>query len=250
MKTWALATVGSFALGAAVPAGAADLPLYKAPVAPIAVYDWSGVYAGLNGGGGWAHACWAVTSAIGVAVDPALGEGCHNAGGGTVGGQLGYRWQKSHWVFGLEGQGNWADFKGSNVSLVLAPLSNQTKIDSFGLLTCQMGYAVNSLLLYGKAGAAVAHDKYDQFIPGAVPTFNSVNQTRWGYTIGIGMEWGFAHNWSVGGEYNHVFLGHHSADFATLVGGLAAHTERIGQDIDMGLIRINYRWGNPVVAKF
>lgn len=252
MKTWALATVGLFALSAVAPAGAADLPLYKAPVAPIAAYDWSGVYVGINGGGGWARACWALTNVGGFAADPALNEGCHKAGGGTIGGQVGYRWQRSRWVFGVEGQGNWADFKGSNVSVVLGPLTNQTKIDSFGLITGQMGYAVNSLLFYGKAGAAVAHDKYDTFIPGApaAATFNSVSRTRWGYAIGLGVEWGFADNWSVGGEYNHVFLGHHSADFATLAGGLVAHTDRIGQDIDMGLIRINYRWGNPVVAKY
>lgn len=252
MKNWALAAVGLFALGAVAPANAADLPLYKAPVAPVLAYDWSGAYVGINGGGGWAHACWARTNAGGLAVDPALGEGCHNAGGGTIGGQIGYRWQKSRWVFGVEGQGNWADFKGNNVSVLLAPLTNQTKIDSFGLITGQMGYAVNSLLLYGKAGAAVAHDKYDTFIPGgpAIGTFNSVDQTRWGYTIGIGVEWGFADNWSVGGEYNHAFLGHHGADFATLAGGLAAHTDRIGQDIDLLTIRINYRWGNPVVAKY
>lgn len=252
MKICALAAAGLLALGVIAPAAAADLPLYsKAPVAPVLAYDWSGIYAGINGGGGLAHACWGVTRALGVAVDPAIGEGCHNAGGGTVGGQVGYRWQKSHWVFGLEGQGNWADFKGSNVSVALAPQTNQTRIDAFGLFTGQMGYAVNSLLLYGKAGAAVAHDKYDTFVPGAPAlAFNSVSQTRWGYTIGIGVEYGFAENWSVGGEYSHVFLGHHSADFATLAGGLLARTDRIGQDIDMGLIRINYRWGGPVVAKY
>ena len=105
---------------------------------------------------------------------------------------------------------------------------------------------------YGKAGAAVAHDKYDTFFPGAPAAlaFNSVNQTRWGYTVGIGVEFGFAENWSVGGEYNHVFLGHHNADFATLAGGLLPRTDRIGQDIDVGLIRVNYRWGGPVVVKY
>jgi outer membrane immunogenic protein len=35
-----------------------------------------------------------------------------------------------------------------------------------------------------------------------------------------------------------------------LAGGFLARTDRIGQDIDMGLIRINYRWGGPVVAKY
>ena len=166
MKTWMLAAVSLFALGAVAPATAADLPIYKAPAAAVPVYDWSGIYAGINGGGGLAHACWGVTRALGIAVDPAVGEGCHNAGGGTIGGQLGYRWQKSRWVFGIEGQGNWADFKGSNVSVALPLFTNQTKIDSFGLFTGQMGYAVNNLLFYGKAGAAVAHDKYDTFVPG------------------------------------------------------------------------------------
>lgn len=153
-------------------------------------------------------------------------------------------------MFGLEGQGNWASFKGSNVSVALAPQTNQTRIDAFGLFTGQMGYTVNGLLLYGKAGAGVAHAKYETFFPGGVPVFNSVERTRWGYTLGIGMEWAFAENWSVGGEYNHVFLGHHTADFATVPGGALARSDRIGQDIDMGLIRVNYRWGGPVVVKY
>ncbi|WFU68469.1 outer membrane beta-barrel protein [Bradyrhizobium sp. CB2312] len=251
MKTLVLASVSLLALGVLAPAGAADLPLYKAPAAPVLAFDWTGAYVGINGGGGLAHSCWGISNAGRVAVDPPIGEGCHNASGGTVGGQIGYRWQKGHWVLGVEGQGNWADFKGSNVSVVLAPLTNQTKINSFGLFTGQLGYAVNSLLFYGKAGAAVAHDQYDTFVPGAgAPAFNSVNQTRWGYSAGFGIEYGFAENWTVGGEYNHIFLGHHGAAFATLVGGLAAHTDLIGQDIDIGLIRVNYRWGGPLIAKY
>lgn len=103
-------------------------------------------------------------------------------------------------------------------------------------------------MFYGKAGAAVAHEQYDTFLPGVA--FNSVTQTRWGYSAGFGIEYGFAENWTVGGEYNHLFLGHHSADFATLAGGLLPRTDRIGRDIDVGLIRVNYRWGGPVVAKY
>ena len=54
-------------LGAAVamlgiaPALAADMaPRYtKAPMAaPIAVYNWTGFYVGINGGGGSARKCW------------------------------------------------------------------------------------------------------------------------------------------------------------------------------------------------
>ena len=69
-----------------------------------------------------------------------VAEGCHDATGGTAGGQLGYRWQAGTWVFGLEAQGNWADFKGSNVSLFVPALRNQSrKIDAFGLFTGQVG---------------------------------------------------------------------------------------------------------------
>jgi outer membrane immunogenic protein len=248
MKTLLLASASLFALGALAPAAAADLPLYgKAPVAPVPLYDWTGVYAGINGGGGIAHACWSIINSLGVAVDPPNGEGCHNASGGTVGGQVGYRWQKAHWVLGIEGQGNWADFKGSNPSLALASVTNQTRIDSFGMITGQLGYAVNSVLFYGKAGAAVAHDKYDSFGAGT-PTLATISQARWGYGIGFGVEYGFADNWSIGGAYDHLFLGHHSGDFVIPVAGTLIRTDRIGQDVDVLQLRINYRFSAPAAA--
>jgi len=181
MKTWALkrsalAAVSLFALGAVAPASAADLPPYaKAPVAPVLGYDWTGVYGGINGGFGLAHSCWSITGVAGIAVDPPVGEGCHNASGGTVGGQVGYRWQKAHWVLGVEGQGNWSDFKGSNVSLVLAPLNNRTKIDTFGLITGQLGYERSGLerimstwALFEAMRAAVGDDERRQEELGAL----------------------------------------------------------------------------------
>lgn len=250
MKIWAVAAISLFAFGALAPAVAADLPLYsKAPVARVPALEWTGVYGGLNGGGGLGHACWSVVAVGGVAIAPAVGEGCHSASGGTVGAQLGYRWQKAHWVLGVEGQGNWADFKGNNVSLV-APLNNRTRIDGFGLFTGQLGYTVNGLLFYGKAGAAVAHDKYDEFVPGVGVVSNTLSQTRWGYSAGFGVEYAFAENWSVGGEYDHLFLGHHGGDLASGILVPPLRTERIGQDVDIGLIRVNYRWGGPVVVKY
>ena len=244
MKTFALASVSLFALGALSSARAADLPLLPAKaVAPAPYYDWSGFYTGINGGGGLAHTDWAIVNLLGTAVDPAVAEGRHNAAGGTVGGQFGYRWQFTKWIIGLEAQGNWANFSGSNFSLALPPLVNQSKVDAFGLFTAQVGYTTNNLMLYGKAGAGVASVKYNSFIPGMV-TLDAVNQTRVGPTLGIGVEFGFAENWSVGGEYDHLFLGHKTANVPTLDGPLA-RMDRIGQDIDVALIRINYRWGNP-----
>ena len=85
-------------------------------------------------------------------------EGYHDATGGTVGGQIGYRWQAGTWVFGVEAQGNWADFKGSNTSLLFPGFRNKSQIDAFGLFTGQVGYAANNVLLYVKGGAAVTSD--------------------------------------------------------------------------------------------
>jgi outer membrane immunogenic protein len=139
MKKVLLVTASLIALGAAAPAVAADLaarPYTKAPAMIAAVYDWSGFYIGANGGWGSSRSSWDFLPGV-----LTFGEGSHDASGGTVGGQVGYRWQAGTWVFGVEAQGNWADFKGSNISLFDATVRNESRIDAFGLFTGQVGYA-------------------------------------------------------------------------------------------------------------
>src|SRR4051794_18384619 len=205
MKKFLLGTVGLVALGIAAPACAADMaarPYTKAPPMVAAMYDWSGFYIGLNGGGGWARNCADATAPVG-----GIGVlGCHDASGGTVGGQIGYRWQSGQFVFGLEAQGNWADFAGSNATLLNPLITNRTRVDAFGLFTGQVGYAWNNALLYVKGGAAVTDNDYQAVTTatGAAIT-NAIHATRWGGVIGGGLEYGFAPNWSIGLEYDHIF---------------------------------------------
>jgi outer membrane immunogenic protein len=106
------------------------------------------------------------------------------------------------------------------------------------LITGQIGYAWNNVLFYVKGGGAVTGDKYDAFSSGLV--IASANETRWGGTVGAGLEFGFAQNWSVGVEYDHLFMGSRNV---TLTGPLLSETEHIKQDVDMGLVRLNYRFG-------
>jgi outer membrane immunogenic protein len=158
-----LIILAAITVGAVAPVAAADLPARapaysKAPAIVEAAYDWSGFYAGINGGG--------ATSSIDWNADGFGDEGSHKATGGTVGGQIGYRWQMSSVVFGLEAQGNWADFSGSNTSLQFAGTTNQTKIDAFGLFTGQIGYAWDRALFYVKGGAAVTDNKYTSITTG------------------------------------------------------------------------------------
>ena len=256
---WALASVVSLGVGGLGSASAADMaPRYTKAPPPVAVaiYDWTGFYIGINGGGGSARKCWTETNdiSLGVGIRP---QGCHDATGGTVGGQVGYRWQATNWVFGVEGQGNWANFSGSNNNLfpAFANVRDTSKIDAFGMLTGSVGYAWNNVLLYIKGGAAVVSDKYNTNFITTNVLIDQAKETRWGGVIGAGIEYGFTPNWSVGVEYNHMFLGTRDVNATGVgnagipVGGFSA-TDRIRQDVDMVTARINFRFGGPVVARY
>ena len=253
MKKVLLGAVGLSVLAASAPARAADLPAKaytKAPPAVIArVYDWSGLYGGINAGGGSSRNCWTLTRNAGVPVNPAAGrEGCNGAGGAAVGGQIGYRYQMANWVFGVEAQGDWADFKGTSRDLVLPGLSDRTRVNSFGLFTGQVGYAFNNVLGYIKGGAAVAGDRYDVLNAGGA-VVDSAKTTRWGGTVGAGVEYGFAPNWSVGVEYDHLFMGNKNLNFVNAA-GTTTMMRNITGDADIGLVRLNYKFGGPMMMKF
>ena len=252
MKRLSFATAVAMALGAAGSAAAADLPARtytKAPAVFAAAYDWSGFYVGINGGGGFSHKCWDLTNNGAAAVVPSAPEGCHDASGATVGGQIGYRWQSAAWVFGLEAQGNWADFSGDNVSLAFPTDLNRSRIDAFGLFTGQVGYTWNNTLVYVKGGAAVTSDKYRIFdVPSGALT-DTANETRWGGVVGVGFEYGIAPNWSVGFEYDHMFMGSRDVSFTTPLGAFDG-TDHIRQDVDLFTARVNYKFGGPVVARY
>jgi outer membrane immunogenic protein len=257
MKKFLLGAVGLIALSA--PALAADLPpapVYKTPVMTPAYYDWSGFYVGLNAGGGSSHNCWTNNAVFATPTVPAVNEGCHNATGGTAGGQIGFRWQSGAWVFGFEGQGNWADFKGSNTSIPVAALlgfpalTNQTKIDAFGLFTGQVGYAWDNVLFYVKGGGALTDDRYTGLITGTNAVVDGARETRWGGAVGAGIEFGFAPNWSVAAEYDHLFMGSRDLRFTLPNTPNLTRIDRISQDADIGTVRVNYRWGGPVIAKY
>ena len=177
----------------------------------------------------------------------ALSQGSHDATGGTVGGQIGYRWQAASWVFGVEAQGNWADFHGSNVIPLAPAFTNDTRVDAFGLFTGQVGYAANNVLFYVKGGAAVTSNRYRLLATGTgVQLTNSVDETRWGGVVGVGLEYGFAPNWSAGIEYNHMFMQDKTYNFVS--NGVvsrwhAVAQSRIRQDVDVVTARINYKFG-------
>lgn len=223
MKKVLLASACLFALAA--PASAADLaarPYTKAPVAPVAVYNWTGFYLGIVGGGAWEDS----------STDPKVK-------GGFVGGTAGYNWQTGNVVFGLEADGSWADVNASATTLGVT-LTN--KIDALGTVRGRIGYAVNQVLFYGTGGYAWIDNKLSLSTLGVTV---SESKLRSGWTVGAGVEAFFAPQWSVKGEY--LYRSFSGETYFTGIGlpfntGTDSfHTVQVG---------VNYHFGGPVVAKY
>ena len=240
MKKFLLGAVGLLALGMAAPASAADMAVKARPPAPVlpVIYNWSGFYIGANGGWGQSHNCWDLVTVVGT-----FREGCADRSGGLIGGQIGYRWQASQWVFGLEAQGDWADLSSSRISLIDPTFSTRVKTDAIGLFTGQIGYAWDAALFYVKGGAAVTSNHFDILTTLGGVNLASASSTRWGAAVGVGFEYGFAPNWSVGVEYDHLFMGDANNSFSVVNPIVAGAVNRISQDVDMVTLRLNYRFG-------
>jgi outer membrane immunogenic protein len=248
MKNILLVAIGLVATAA--PALAADLPVKAPPVYVAPMYNWSGFYIGGDGGWGRSNDCWDIVRvAGGVLVD-----GCRDKSGGIVGGQIGYRWQlpNNHFVVGVEAQGDWADLNKSRVSLFDPTLTFGTKVDGLGLFTGQFGWAWDTWLWYLKAGAAVTSNTFSVSSTVGGIGLASASSTRWGGALGTGFEYGFTPNWSVGLEYDHLFMDAADYSFPVARPILTGALNRIRQDVDMVTVRVNYRfnWGAPLVAKY
>jgi outer membrane immunogenic protein len=239
------AAIAFSAIASVSTASAADLPARtysKAPTPPpVAVYDWTGFYVGVNGGGGWGRTDW-FFNVVGTTAN-------HDSSGGLAGGQIGYNWQTGPWVFGVEADGDWADINGStpcpNPAFVCA--SNTRDLASF---RGRVGWATGPVLLYGTGGGAYANTHYTALTPLGVSGAGSTgfaSTDRWGYAAGAGIEWGFMPNWSAKVEYMH-----YGFDNVTVAPGLlGANSAALGLNIDTVKVGVNYRFGpSPVVARY
>lgn len=215
MKFFATAAAATIALSA--PAFAADLIIEEPSyIAPVSVYDWSGFYLG-------AHAGWAFGSGDQDITVDSLGFldpefAAIDISGGFVGATAGFNHQMDSIVFGVEGDVAWAGISGyTNTNNDPDDDGFETTVDWLATLRGRVGYAVDSFLLYGTGGLAVAgigveNGDVDGDVFDPITGTASTSLTGVGFVAGAGVEVAVTENISVKAEYNYYDFG--TIDFA------------------------------------
>jgi outer membrane immunogenic protein len=227
-------------LAFAAPAFAADMPARpytKAPpayTAPQVVYNWTGFYIGGHVGGAFAGN------------NSLAGSNARFMGG--VQGGFDYQFAPS-WVIGAEAQYSWLSNSNNNGVLFPAGTRITDNNNQIGSVTGRFGYTWGPALLYAKGGYAWRDSNNFGVTAGGVPVaFTTNGNHRDGYTVGAGLEYMFAPNWSAKAEYQYYNFGS-----TTFTGGPAEIVgSRFRDDEHTVKLGVNYRfgWGGPVVSKY
>jgi outer membrane immunogenic protein len=227
--------LGVLLAGTAMSAQAADLgprPYTKAP--PMApVYDWTGLYFGVNAG-------------LGVGRNQTV----HNFGPGAIsthlqplgavgGGQIGYNWQTNSFlgpiVFGVEADLQGADMTDTRTNFVGGLQYNQ-RLNWFGTARGRVGLVNGPMMTYLTGGWAYGNVG-TTVIQGGVPS--AFGGGRSGWTWGSGVEAALGGNWTGKIEYLYLDLGNQA--FAGLPG------QALRSELHENIFRagVNYRIGGP-----
>ena len=236
MKKLLLSSVALIALGSS--ALAADMParqVYKAPAytAPAVIYNWTGFYIGGHVGGAFAG-------------DNSL-QGSDGRFLGGVQGGFDYQFAPN-WVGGIEAQYSWMNRNNTGIAFPAGSVITATN-DQLGSVTGRFGYTWGPTLLYAKGGYAWRDNpNIGVTVAGTPVAFTTNGNQQSGWTVGAGLEYMFAPNWSAKAEYQYYKFG--STTFTS--GPAEIVGTRFRDDEHTVKVGVNYRfgWGGPVAAKY
>jgi outer membrane immunogenic protein len=247
MKRILFTTVSLGVLGLMSPALAADLAAYtKAPALAAPVYDWSGFYVGVFGGGGYGNHNLSNPSGPSSAFTNFTTN--YSSQGGLGGGEVGYNVQSGSYVVGVEADGFWSGIKG-NDNFALGS-NDETNLRWGGSLRARGGFTVDRWLMFFAGGWAfgdLAHTNTDPF--------NGIDQFtnhRNGLTAGGGIAYALTNNLIGKFEYRYYDFGAYSRP------GLPSFTANgqlpytVNSTYSVVTLGLDYKFGfdGPVVAKY
>src|SRR5262249_7484711 len=193
--------------------------------------------------------------------------------GAIFGGQLGCDWQfggfgkgagpgAGAWVIGIQGSVSGADINGTTTGTCNGT-SLHPKTDFLASVTGRLGWAGwdPRVLIYVRGGVAWAHERDLMIIDeGSANLFSQDSRTGW--TVGVGVEWAFAPNWSAFVEWDHYDFGSHTKTFCETSEGCTGDQSLIidvKNRIETVRVGVNYRFNwfagvgkgkAPVVARY
>jgi outer membrane immunogenic protein len=263
-----IAAIASLLSTSAFAADLAARPYSKATVYVEPVYNWTGFYIGGNVGYSWGRSrdTATLTTAAGTILFTDIAN--RNMDGVVGGGQAGYNWQTSNWLWGLE-----ADFQGTGQrgdhlftcpagvctpglaapGPAVAVALNQ-KLEWFGTVRGRVGVAVVPTVVFYATGGFAYGDVQTAATIAGVGTVTSDN-IRYGWTVGGGVEAALGNSaWTAKLEYLYMDIGRSAGTFATTTGALGGGTlvATYNSRITDNIVRagLNYRFGGPVIAKY
>lgn len=232
MKKFAFAAA-ALILGTAS-ASAADMaarPYTKAPIAVASVYNWTGFYIGADVGYGWGRSDGIGTNAAGLIPT----RYSYDPSGVVGGGFVGYNWQFSNVVLGIEADWQASDLHSSgNFANTLGTLYNiRTTVSDYGSVRGRLGFAFDRWMMFGTAGWAFGSWDTSYGFTGAPGPFVTTNvQSTDGWTAGAGVEYAFTQNVLGRVEYRYTDLGR-----ATFV-NLATNSAELGNRVTINDVRV------------
>jgi outer membrane immunogenic protein len=234
---------------------AADLPDSMPVYAPRAsvvppLYSWTGCYIGPNVGGGWSGTTFKDATTL-------ITLGTNNAASGVFGGgQVGCDYQYGWAVFGIRGMFDGIRATSNNIWPAQVAV-NTTSLRWASTVTARLGIAPTpTLLVYLHGGALKIADDHTVQTPAGQALFTA-SPTRSGWTAGIGLEWGFAPNWSLFVEYSYGDFATETIGFNPVVPLALIPTAilivtpgaaqgvfpiNVRQDLNLLLVGVNYRF--------
>jgi len=220
-------------------AAAADLPATKAPVvAPAPIYNWTGVYGGVDLGGAFGQTSLYL---------PASNTSANIGNNGVFGGaQFGYNYQINNFVLGFETEFNLQSVKGNKTYQIL-PSANvygaSSQRDWFASVGGRLGYAFDRYLVYAVGGYAFS--QFNSTLTTNALQTAGVSTTFNGYDVGAGVQHAFTDRWSGRAEYRYYNYGNNNAYYN-------AYPKNFSQKLESNTFRIglSYKFGgaDPVAV--
>jgi opacity protein-like surface antigen len=245
-------------------AAAADMPDLRPPYPPaVTLYHWTGLYFGAHVGGGFG------SSSFSDPAGPGIYGGNVRTPTGLAGAQVGFNWQvpNANWVLGVEADISAMNATGTNTCLASSGLffsaNCGVRQNALGSLTARAGFATGPAgrtLLYAKGGAAWLSEQIDITSNDLLRPAASLDGSRWGWTVGAGVEQALAPAWSVKMEYDYANFG--SVDAPTplslVQSGLGSSnyavtprgTSSASQNIHTFKVGLNMKFGEDANARW